>query len=188
MIRICLTLFLISSLSLAQNAEDDFFIQDSSVEQEALPEAGGEGVPHSATIVQEVPQGFDPALEGFFENFEYDPHDQRDPFLPFLVLQRIKIVNEREAEVLEPLQAFALSELQVVGIIWDVGKPKALVVDPKGKSYIIEENAKIGKDFGYVAAIREGEVIIIEEQLDGNANKSFVTKILKIQAGDGIYN
>lgn len=144
-----------------------------------------EVLPDVVTVPPTVPSGVDPALEGFVEDNNYAPQDKRDPFFPFLMLQKIKIVNEKEQEVLEPLQQFALNELKVIGIIWDVGKPKALVVDPKGKSHIISESAKLGKDFGYVAAIREGEVIIIEEQLDTNGKRTYLTKILKMSNSAG---
>ena len=83
---------------------------------------------------------------------------------------------------LEPLQKFALSQLKVVGIIWDVGKPKALIEDPAGKSHIVIENTKMGPDMGYVAAIREGEVIVVEPLISPEGRKSYQTKILKLSS------
>lgn len=180
-------IFLISFIFLSlysYSQEDDFMVPDSESQEDALKvdstgvEDGG-----APSVVPVVPEGVDPALEGFYEDIQYSWEDKRDPFFPFLMLQKIKIVNERQQTGLEPLQQFALSELKLVGIIWDVGKPKALIVDPSGKSHIVTESAKMGKEFGYVAAIREGEIIVIEEQLDANAKRSFLTKILKINSG-----
>lgn len=180
-------------ISAVQAQQDDFAVPAEAPEQ--IPDPGLQQplidpLTQDTTVSQApsftVPQGFDPALEGFFEDINYTPQDKRDPFLPFLLLQKIKIVNERQQTTLEPLQEFALNELKVIGIIWDVGKPKALIVDPKGKSHIITESSKLGKDFGYVAAIREGEVIVIEEQVDTNARRTFVTKILKMSNSAGL--
>ncbi len=120
----------------------------------------------------------DPLLEGFFEDINYNPTDRRDPFLPY-INPELRLALSPEIP-LEPLQKVALGELKLVGIIWDVGKPKALVADPAGKSHIIVENSKIGTERGYVAAIREGEVIVVEPLISPEGLKSFQTKVLKL--------
>lgn len=181
-----ITIIFVTASALCQ--EDDFAVPTESepiMDPNSQAAPAIEGVPTISDVQTSVPAGYDPALEGFLEENNYTPQDKRDPFFPFLMLQKIKIVNEKQQEVLEPLQQFALNELKVIGIIWDVGKPKALVVDPKGKSHIIAESAKMGKDFGYVAAIREGEIIVIEEQLDSAGKRTFLTKILKISNSAG---
>ena len=130
----------------------------------------------------------DPLLEGFFEDVQYNPTDKRDPFLPYLTAPGLTKqaggggVPRPVAPTgpLEPLQAFAVAQLSVVGIIWDVGRPRALIVDPTGKSHIIGENAKVGQNSGYVAAIREGEIIVVEELYDQEGRKSFQTQILRL--------
>jgi len=98
----------------------------------------------------------DPYLDGFFEDIGYNPTDRRDPFLPYMS-PAIRMSQVKDAP-LEPLQKFALSELKLVGIIWDVGRPKALLEDPRGKSHIILENTKLGQEMGYVAAIRAAQL------------------------------
>jgi type IV pilus assembly protein PilP len=78
----------------------------------------------------------------------------------------------RSAESLEPLQRWEIERLQVVGILWDVRKPRAMVRDPDGTVYTVVKNSKIGRSEGFVAAIREGEVVVIETKYeDGNATK-----------------
>lgn len=124
------------------------------------------------------PEMTDPLLEGFFEDSSYNPVDKRDPFLPYLN-PAFKLAQVPQSS-LEPLQKFALAELKLVGIIWDVGTPKALIADPSGKSHIILENTKMGNGMGYVAAIREGEIIVVEPQVSPDGRKSFQTKILKM--------
>ena len=60
------------------------------------------------------------------------------------------------------LQKFPLSAMKVTGIIWDVSRPKAMVLDPNGSTHIVGLNAKIGNNNGYVAVIREGEIVVVE--------------------------
>lgn len=120
----------------------------------------------------------DPLLEGFFEDISYSPSDRRDPFLPY-INPELRLAMSPDIP-LEPLQKFALGELKLIGIIWDVGRPKALIAEPTGKSHIIIENSKIGTERGYVAAIREGEVIVVEPLISPEGLKSFQTKILKL--------
>ena len=126
------------------------------------------------------PELNDPLLEGFFEDLQYSPADKRDPYLPYFVTLKQKLAQNIPSAPLEPLQAYALSELKIVGIIWDVGRPKALVLDPSGKSHIVVENTKLGKDYGYVAAIREGEIIVVEPIQDAEGKKGYQTKVLKL--------
>lgn len=130
------------------------------------------------------PEMTDPLLEGFFEDVGYVPTDKRDPFLPYQS-PTFKLAQAEQAP-LEPLQKFALNELKLIGIIWDVGKPKALIEDPGGKSHIIIENTKMGNGMGYVAAIREGEIIVVEQLMNAEGKKSFLTKILKLSSIKGI--
>jgi type IV pilus assembly protein PilP len=90
------------------------------------------------------------------EEYVYDPTGKRDPFKPF------KIVRAKEEAPLEPIQKFELGALNLVGILWDVRTPRAIVKDPDGKIYTIVRNSKMGRHEGFVAAIREGEVVVIE--------------------------
>jgi type IV pilus assembly protein PilP len=133
----------------------------------------------AAPVAPMNPMMTDPLLEGFFEDLQYNPADKRDPFLPYFAIQKQKLALG-DSTPLEPLQQFALNDLKVIGIIWDVGHPKALIIDPGGKSHIIVENTKLGKEFGYVAAIREGEIIVVEPIQDVEGKKGYQTKILKL--------
>jgi type IV pilus assembly protein PilP len=150
--------------------------------QEALPP--DVSLPAEAVAVPpQPPEMTDPLLEGFFEDIQYNPTDRRDPFLPYMS-PTFKMAQAPQIP-LEPLQRFALSELKLIGIIWDVGMPKALIVDPTGKSHIIAENTKMGNGLGYVAAIREGEIIVVEQQSSPEGKKTFETKILKLSSIKG---
>ncbi len=167
--------------SLGQNPQEP--IAPSSLED--MQEIPDQTVaPTNALAPSLSPQMTDPFLEDFFEDIGYTPTDRRDPFLPYLS-PTVKL-TQAPSIPLEPLQKFALTQLKLVGIIWDVGRPKALVEDPSGRSHIIIENTKLGQEMGYVAAIREGEIIVVEQLVNAEGRKSFQTKILKLSSVKGV--
>lgn len=106
------------------------------------------------------------------DGYVYDPSGKRDPFKPFRTMRPGGADKAKPIETLEPLQRWELERLQVVGILWDVRKPRAMVRDPDGIVYTVVKDSKIGRSEGFVAAIREGEVVVIETRYeDGNVTK-----------------
>ncbi|MES2854641.1 MAG: pilus assembly protein PilP [Bdellovibrionota bacterium] len=99
---------------------------------------------------------------GFREPFDYDPRGRRDPFI-----QPIPDRPMSEGALhgpLLPLQKFDLVQLRLVGIIWDVRRPKAMIKDPTGNTHLVTTNTKVGPKNGYIAVIREGEIVVVETQ------------------------
>lgn len=99
------------------------------------------------------------------DEYIYDPTGKRDPFKPFKVIRPVS-KNEKTDVPLEPLQRFEVDRLQIVGILWDVKTPRAMVRDPDGAVYTVVKNSKIGRNEGFVAAIREGEVVVVETKYE----------------------
>jgi len=97
-------------------------------------------------------------------SFVYDPTGKADPFKPFILeAKRSKEIMEKS---LQPLQRYELSQLKLVGIIWNIDNPRALIEDAAGKGYIVTRGTFIGKNGGRVADILPGEIIVIEESPD----------------------
>ncbi len=117
-------------------------------------------------------------LEGIIEDFNYEVSGRRDPFLPYTSPKSVA-VNEEE-EIISPLQRFDLDQLKLIGIIWDIKKPKAMFLDPQGKGYIVGKLDKVGRNRGYIAEIREGEVIILERFV-GDGRSTFQTKAVRLE-------
>lgn len=114
--------------------------------------------------------------DGYF----YDPTGKRDPFRPFRDIRPQQGTGGSAAMTLEPLQRWELDRLQIVGILWEVRTPRAMVRDPDGSVYTIVKNSKIGRNEGYVAAIREGEVVVVETvYVDGVSTKE--TKVMEFR-------
>lgn len=106
------------------------------------------------------------------DNYMYDPTGKRDPFKAYKAVRPLPKASAPKPESLEPLQRWELDRLQIVGILWDVRTPRAMVKDPDGAVYTVTKNSKIGRNEGFVAAIREGEVVVVETKYEeGNPVK-----------------
>jgi type IV pilus assembly protein PilP len=98
------------------------------------------------------------------DNYAYDPNGKRDPFKPFRIIKATR--KETPSDQLEPLQRWDLERLQIVGILWDVKTPRAMIRDPDGGVFTVVKSSKVGRNDGYISAIREGEIVVIETRYD----------------------
>ena len=96
------------------------------------------------------------------ESFSYDPTGKRDPFRSF-ILDRL---NELEDGVKGPLEQFDLSQLDVVGIVWHADRRRALIEDPSGRGYVVQEGTAVGKNDGHVMRIDDNLVMVRETYVD----------------------
>ncbi len=91
------------------------------------------------------------------QDYFYDPRNKRDPF------RSIRFVNSGEAQKdFGPLGDFELGQLELSAVIWDATNPRALILDPGGRSYIIREGSAIGKNNGQVIHIGDNLVLVKE--------------------------
>lgn len=86
----------------------------------------------------------------------------RDPFRSF-VLERTKELAEEERG---PLEQFDLAQLTVVAIVWGTDRARAMIEDPSGRGYVIQEGTAIGKNDGYVTRISDNSVTVLETYVD----------------------
>jgi Tfp pilus assembly protein PilP len=89
--------------------------------------------------------------------------DSRDPFRP-ATLQKKVVARPREN--LSPLERFELNQLKIVGIVWDMKEPRAMVEDSTGLGYTIKVGAPIGANDGVVKTIYRNEIIVEEFYYD----------------------
>lgn len=150
--------------------------------QEAAP-PGTEAPPVAEDPQQQAPAGGTQSsgiaeLEGFLEPFLYDMVNRRDPFLPYAEFQ--PETDQGPARALTPAQRFALDELQLVGVMWDVKDPKAMFMDPEKEVLVLGRDESIGNRNGYIAAIREGEVVVVEA-IRKRGDIIYRTRVLRIE-------
>jgi Tfp pilus assembly protein PilP len=91
----------------------------------------------------------------------YNPAGRRDPFRPFTLDIHPEIRTQ-----LTPLQRYELGQLTVVGTVWDLSPPRAMVEDSTGMGYIVTLGTPIGRNGGVVTGIEPERVIVEERVLD----------------------
>ena len=121
------------------------------------PDAAATPVAPAPTAARE-PTVLDKAIEAQ-EAYTYNPIGKRDPFRSFLAS------GERSGDDVPqtPLQRYEVDQYQLVGIIWGIERPRALVQDPEGVGHVMEVGTYIGKNWGKVTRISAEEVVVTEE-------------------------
>ena len=89
---------------------------------------------------------------------------KRDPFRP--LASKAKGAAARPRENLSPLERFELGQLKLVGIVWNIKEPRAMVEDGLGLGYIVKVSTSIGPNEGKVKAIKPREIVIEETYTD----------------------
>ncbi|MCS6898046.1 MAG: pilus assembly protein PilP [Nitrospira sp.] len=111
----------------------------------------------------------------------YDPAGRRDPFAP--VIQDLQ--QARQDENLPPLQRVALTELNLIAIVWGAHGYTAMVQTPEGHGYTIKRGTRIGQNNGVVSAITERGIIVQERFTDvyGRKQEREFVKLLHPKEG-----
>ncbi len=141
------------------------------------PAAESTQAPPSESATENV--GLSSEIESFLEPYIYDPKGRRDPFKAYTEASQFE--SGDLSGPLLPLQQYDLDQLKLVGILWNISEPKAMFVDPKSQVHIVHRDERIGKKNGYVAVIREGEVVVVEA-VNVNGDLMYSTRVLKIRS------
>ena len=110
------------------------------------------------------------------EVFLYTSEGRRDPFVSLTQIRQP--VDSGDEEPATPLQSFDIAQFRLVGVIVGKGLPKALVLAPDGKSYVLAKGVKIGKNNGVVINITSDAVLVKETYYDFSDN--IIENILEI--------
>lgn len=117
-----------------------------------------------------------------YEPFSYNAFDLPDPFKPRKLstggggglqpdLNRPK----------EPLEAFSLETLKMVGVLSQNGVINAVIKTPDNAIYHIKKGNYVGQNFGLVTQITDGEVTLREVVQDSAGDWSERTSTLVLQ-------
>jgi type IV pilus assembly protein PilP len=100
------------------------------------------------------------------------PTGKRDPFSPPKSPTKS---NPQPRENLSPLERVEWGQINLVGIVWDVQEPRALVEVPEAgdtsRGYIVKVGTPIGTSAGKVKAITRNEMIVEEVFTDFSGAK-----------------
>jgi type IV pilus assembly protein PilP len=92
----------------------------------------------------------------------YDPAGRRDPFAPVVMEVQLGRVDEN----LPPLERVALTELNLIAVVWGAYGYAAMVQTPEGYGYTVRRGTKIGHNNGVISAITERGIIVQERFTD----------------------
>lgn len=160
--------------------------QTQTVAQNAVPGVAVPGAPEGEkkkspifdkeilNRISDNPELLNQTLEAVYD---YDSKGKRDPFQPYF--GQTELTPGAEIGPITFLQRFDLAELKLIGVIWDVSRPKAMILTPAGGVYVVEVNTKVGRNNAYIGAIREGEIVVVEP-FDDDGKKSYNTKVIAI--------
>jgi type IV pilus assembly protein PilP len=116
--------------------------------------------------------------------YEYNPTGKRDPFRPLSLLRN---PNAPAMESLSPLQRYEIGQLKLVGIIYNVTPPRAMVEDSSGLGFILTPGTPVGPNGGVVTAIEPRQVVVVEWYTDviGEKHRKEYTLELPTDAVEG---
>lgn len=99
-----------------------------------------------------------------FETFEYNAQSLRDPFSPGAedTEQAAQGPRPDMDRPREPLEAFPLDSLDMVGTLGMGADLTALVKDPDGVIHQVRVDNYLGQNYGRVVAIREDRIELVE--------------------------
>lgn len=122
------------------------------------------------------------------EDYIYDPIGRRDPFKPWRPFTIKKAVvpdgttsAAKVIEITDPLQKHEIEQYEILGIMWDVSRPRALIKDPENKTHMVFQGTRLGRNGGVIQTMREGEVVVTEN-IDVNGELKQTTKLLEVKA------
>jgi Tfp pilus assembly protein PilP len=95
----------------------------------------------------------------------FSAEGKRDPFRP--ATMRAGAVSRPPRQNLSPLERFELGQLKVVGVVWDIKEPRAMIDDSEGLGYIVKVGTPMGVNEGKVKAIGRN-AIVVEELYEDN--------------------
>ena len=95
------------------------------------------------------------------QDYFYDPRGKRDPFRSIRFVDNDN-PDDSEKKDFGPLGDFELGQLELSAVIWDANNPRALILDPGGRAYIVREGTAIGKNNGQVIHIGDNLVLVKE--------------------------
>lgn len=140
------------------------------------------------------PRGFVEPLPEFkaYETFQYSATDRRAPFEPPVDVDLSRLQEEAQSNVQpdlnrphEPLEAFGISDLKMVGTLKRAGDDAlwALVSDGQGGIHRVKRGNFMGKNYGRIVGINEVHIELIE--IVPNGRGGWVERPRSLSLNDG---
>ena len=156
----------------------DFLAERQSLATNSRKPKVAKATPTAAAAGEEDDTGYAAGERDYF----YDSRGKRDPFRSFRFVDND---DSRKSESFGPLGEFELGQLELSAVIWDATNPRALILDPGGRAYIVHEGSQIGKNSGQVIHIGDNLVLVKEtyENLAGEQTTKDVELRIRLSQG-----
>ncbi len=125
-----------------------------------------------------VEEGTISEIRSYLKPFDYDGESLRNPFEAPIEAKPL-VPGEVYGPFLK-LQRFSLEKMKLKGLVWNSENPVAIFRAPDGTDYKLRIKDHIGENFGYIAAIREKEVVVIQT-VEENGKRYSTTKVVFLQ-------
>ncbi len=104
---------------------------------------------------------------------QFDFSTKKDPFKPFISEPPVakgptKHRKVENVEELLPIQQYDVTKFRVAGIILGLKENSALVIDPKGKGYVVKQGMPIGNNNGRITKIAATYIEVTEQYREEN--------------------
>lgn len=104
-----------------------------------------------------------------YEPVPYLRTDSRSPFRPVELVAAEAAAQEKQSTIQpdfsrekDELEAYALSELTLVGILEREGEQSALVSTPDGQVVIVQKGAYMGRNYGLIKSVSDNQILLRE--------------------------
>lgn len=133
----------------------------ASYEQQRKAAQARSGTAPAKQTAAKKTEGEKAAIGGSDKGFTYVAEGKRDPFRSFVLEHAKDRIHDRG-----PLEQFDLAQLSCVAVVWNTERPRALILDPSGRGYVVSEGTMVGKNDGKVTSIGDNTVVIRETYVD----------------------
>jgi type IV pilus assembly protein PilP len=150
---VLLSLISASALTGCSQSYDDLY---AYIEQQKAAHVGS---------VKPIPQ-FKP-----YESFTYSASELRDPFEAAIEIEEDEgkedLLSPDKTRPRQPLEAFSLDSLRMVGVLEQGDNLWGLIEDPKQVVHRVQVGNYMGQNEGAITGITEGEIFLVEIIPDG---------------------
>jgi type IV pilus assembly protein PilP len=103
----------------------------------------------------------------------FDFRNRTDPFKPYAPVAATPAPVQAKGEQPAvpagdqlPIQSFEVSKFKVAGIIAGLKENRALILDPNGKGYVVQQGMLVGSNNGVISRITASSVEVVERFKD----------------------
>jgi len=116
--------------------------------------------------------------------FAYRAAGRRDPFRSYLLDAMARRQAERSQRQLEETESYELSQYHLTAVLTGTSQPKAMIEDPTGKAFVVRIGSRVGRAGGRVSRIDSTGIVVLEENLSPQGQRSQIPITLKLPAED----